>query len=303
MDASNRPLLALGLGLVAVAIGVSVVFVTGRTTPLDKLLLRLPREGRVLAEFDLATLRLAGVWKDNPLAVEGDYKQFVAATGFNYHQDLNTVLLTYGAREAHLLLRGKFDFSKFKSYAEQNGGKCDGAVCRIKGTTPGVTVGFARIDRLTMAVASSTNPDAVLSLLEDPRVPVPLRRPAEPVWFLLPKALLNEQLLPPAAAVFATAALECAPVFLALGRDKEQMQARLDATCQSTEQATQAVRELQAATTMLTRVISKETRTVDPATLSGMLTQGQFRNEGNRLLGVWPIEQAFAEAVLGGGGK
>ena len=298
--ASKRPVVAIAAALIAVAIGVGVVFLTGRTQPLETLMLRLPREGRVLARFDLDSLRNAGVLKPDSLSVEGDYKQFVAATGFHYQRDLNTVLLTYGAREAHMLLRGKFQFARFQRYAEQNGGTCDGSVCRIKGTTPGVTVGFARIDRRTLAVTSSTNADAILALLADPRVPVPLETPADPVWFLLPKAVLSEQLLPPATTVFATAALECAPAFLALGREQQQLQARLDATCQSTEQAVQAVRELQAATTMLTRVIGRENKSPDPATLSRILTTGEFRNEGGRLRGTWPLDPAFVESLLGG---
>ncbi len=298
--ALKRPVAVIAAALIALAVSAGVAILTRRTTPLETLLLRLPREGRVLARFDLASLRRAGVLKPNALSVEGDYKQFAAATGFHYQQDLDAVLLTYGAREAHMLLRGNFQFGKFQRYAEQNGGKCDGSVCRIKGTTPGVIVGFARIDRQTMAVTSSTNADAIHSLLEDPRVPVPLETPADPVWLLLPKAVLSEQLLPPAATVFATAALECAPAFLALGREQEQLRARLEATCQSTEQAVQAVRELQAATTMLTRVISRETQGADPASLSGMLTKGEFRNEGSRLRGAWPLDPAFVESLLGG---
>lgn len=284
---------------VAAAVAGFLVWRSRQVAPIERLVRRLPREDRVLASFDLAALRRAGFLAPASRPPEQEYRQFVEGTGFDWQRDLDTVTLAYGRQEAHVFARGRFSMERFRGYATTRGGACGGGVCRVAGTTPGVTIGFAQIDAATLAVASSTDKDAILALLAEPKGQPPLPPAMHPVWFLLPKSVTKEQLLPPAAAMFATAAVECEPVYLGVGPAKTAFAARLDATCPSTAQARQAVRELQAATTMLQRMVAREQPAGAESSLAGILTRGEFQAEENRLLGTWPVTQAFVQSLLG----
>jgi hypothetical protein len=300
--ANRRILLAAGIGVALIA-GAAWFWRTRTATPVAELLRRLPREDRVIASIDVSTLRRAGLLKTLTGAQpEADYQQFVAATGFDYLRDLETLLIAYGKSEALLFVRGRFDLTRLRRYAETSGGSCSGSLCRVKGTTPGVTIGFASIDSSTLAVASSTDPDAINVLLSPQPGPLPIEPQPQPIWFLLPPALLKDGILPPRMTMFATAALECEHVYVAIGAREaggggDGFQARLKATCQSAEQAQQAVRELQAATTMIRRVLAREQKQPDPADLTGILTKGEFQANENRISGSWPIDKAFVESL------
>jgi hypothetical protein len=50
-------------------------------------------------------------------------------------------------------------------------------------------------------------------------------------------------------------------------------------------------------------MMEREHRKPDPADLSGVLAAGAFRNEGQRVLGYWPIERVFVQTVLGFGDR
>ena len=286
----------------AVLVGGLLYWRSQSFTPVAELLRRLPREDRVIASFDVSTLRRAGLLQAlTATQPEADYQKFVQATGFDYLRDLDTLLVAYGKQEEILFVRGSFDLSRLRNYATQNEGACSGSICRVKGSTPGVTIGFARVDGRTLAVASSNNPNAIDLLLAPQPGALPIEPQPEPIWLLLAPAMLKDNLLPPRMAMFATAALECDHAYLALGtRSNDEgnaFQARLQATCQSETQARQALRELEAATTMLTRVLAREQKQPDPADLSGILTQGKFQAEGNRISGTWPIDKAFVESL------
>ena len=48
----------------------------------------------------------------------------------------------------------------------------------------------------------------------------------------------------------------------------------------------------------IAEMIAREHQHPNPADLSGVLAAGSFRGEGRRVVGYWPIDQAFVESVL-----
>ncbi|MBI3679957.1 MAG: hypothetical protein HY235_06115 [Acidobacteria bacterium] len=264
---------------------------------------QLPRTDRVIGYLDVQALRRAGVLKlltgDKPVE-EPEYRQFVAETGFDYRSNLDAVFVSYSRQETHLWLEGRFDFSRLVAYVKQHGGSCPDH-CRIESSTPGRRISFFRLRAHTLAMASSPDPDAVNKLLERP-VTEPLgETPRQPVWFLLPpSALRDESLLPAATRTFADALSQADRVYLAFGPKGERFEAFLEARCRNDEQAAQAARELQAATTLLNRMLRRQNQTPDARDLSGVLTRGEFQAEGAKLRGVWPLERMFIESLAGG---
>src|SRR5262249_33430855 len=117
---------------------------------------------------------------------------------------------------------------------------------------------------------------------------------------LVPAAVLkDESYLPAGTRMFGAALAEADRVTLAFGLKDDRIEASLEARCKNDERARQAMRELQASTTLLNRMIAREKQTPNPRDLSGVLTKGEFRTEGPKVIGTWPIERVFLESLGG----
>lgn len=296
----------LALAGVIAAAGVFFLLRWQRTPSPGELYARIPQDGRVITFIDVRVLRMGGILdllaggKSGP--EEPDYRQFVADTGFNYKRDLDQLLIASVKGETHAWLNGRFDYSKLEAYARKQGGACASGVCRLSGSTPGRYLSFSRYRAHTIAFASSADPEAVKRLLAEPSALPQPSLPPQPVWFVLPTAVLkDESLLPTGTHTFATALTDAQRVTLALGPREQRFEAFLDVSYQNPDQARQAMRELQAATTLLQRMIAREHKEPNDRDLSGILTKGEFRAEGARLSGKWPIERAFLESLTAPG--
>jgi roadblock/LC7 domain-containing protein len=74
--------------------------------------------------------------------------------------------------------------------------------------------------------------------------------------------------------------------------------ARLNVRCRNPQEASDIAAQLTGATTLLQKMIALEHQRPNPADLSGVLAAGSFRGEGRRVVGYWPIDQAFVQSVL-----
>jgi hypothetical protein len=87
---------------------------------------------------------------------------------------------------------------------------------------------------------------------------------------------------------------------LAFAPEGQGLAARLEVRCRNQQDAADMASQLTRTTSLLREMMEREHRKPDPADLSGVLAGGTFRNEGQRVLGYWPIERAFVQNVLGG---
>ncbi|MBL8228191.1 MAG: hypothetical protein JNL98_06925 [Bryobacterales bacterium] len=287
------------------AIAVAVYWrYTQRPLPDAELLGRLPLAGRVVVRLDVAALRSSGLLDSLAGAAnieEADYKQFVAETGFNYRRDLDTVLLSHSPNEASFLLTGRFQWSRLQAYAAKQGGSCSNGICRVKSSTPGRNVSFARINSCTLAMASSIETDAARTMLAPPAPIVDTEYPSAPVWFVIPsERLQDEKILPTGTRMFATALGNPERLTLSIGPQGNGFTATLSARYPSIENAAQTLIEMNAATKLLQRLLRLEHKEPNPRDLTGVLNKGEFRVEGSRLTATWPIERVFFENLLGG---
>lgn len=265
---------------------------------------RLPLAGRVIVRIDVAALRASGLLEalaGSANIEEADYKGFLNDTGFDYRRDLDTVLLSHSPTEVSFLLTGRFQWSKLEAYAQKQGGSCSGGLCRVKGSTPGRMVSFARINGSTLAMASSIEPDAARTMLAPPAPVVDTEYPNDPLWFVIPtERLRDEKILPTGTRMFATALGSPERLTLAIGAKGSAFVATLSARYPSVEQAAQTLIEMDAATKLLQRLLRLEHKEPNPRDLTGVLSKGEFRVEGGRLTASWPIERVFFESILGG---
>lgn len=265
--------------------------------PRGEQLARLP-QNRLRLAIDVQALRTAGIIEKfaGKSAEEPEYLAFVKETGFDYKKDLDLVLASYSAEETLAFLTGNFDWSSLRHYAATHGGACDGDTCRMPASTPGRRLSFARLASSQIAFASSADSEAVTKLTRSSGAK-PSLPPSQPIWFLIPPDLLKDtSVLPGAARMFATALSTSREVLIAIDGTAAGYQARLEAECETPEQATQMARELQAATTVLQRTMPP---TKGPQTLSGILSAGKFSSENTKITGLWPIDAGFFDAIAG----
>lgn len=264
----------------------------------SELLTRLP-QSRLIAAINLQALRASGVLEllGGKTAEEPDYKQFVSETGFNYRTDLDHVLAAISGEETLAFLTGRFDWNKLNEYAVKHGGKCVSGVCSMDGSKPQRKISFTRVRSTILAFASSSDSDAVTKVGKPLRTAVALPAVSRmPIWLSIPPAMLRDgSAVPTGARMFATAVAEADEVSMGIGAEGDHFLASLEAICKTADQATQARRELEAATTLLQRMLAREKQQPSVKDLSGVLTLGAFSTDGARLTARWPIEKVFFE--------
>jgi hypothetical protein len=289
-------LLVLAVACAAIAAGV-VLYRTWSVSQ-GALLRRLPSDGAVIVSVDFGELRRAGILRifgGSKVAQEAEYRAFVAQTGFDYLNDLDSALISFHPSGTYFLLRGRFNWKTLQEYAAREGGNCRDSFCRVAGSAPGRKISFFPLRKNVMALAVSAEASAALKLQTvGPRLG---EVPDDPVWSLIPIAALKQNGgLPPATAVLAQALDGARSVVLAAGPEGTRVAVRLDATCGSAALAVDLATRLRDITAHLRDAVT----TPDPKDLGGVLAAGAFEQKDVHVLGRWPVERDFLESLAGG---
>jgi hypothetical protein len=173
----------------------------------------------------------------------------------------------------------------------------------MAGSRPERRISFLPLRGDLMAMAVGPRPDAAVSLSRKPDSPRSIDIPEDPLWIsIAPAALRNFEKLPAGTRSFARAMQGADQVRLSLSAAAGgAFEARLLVQCPSDRDAAALRKHLEQTTEMLRKMIAREGQTPNPADLSGVLTGGVFRQQGARVEGRWPVQQAFVDSILGGG--
>lgn len=287
---------------VAVAVGVTFWYRARAISPAD-LLKRLPTANAMVLYVDFDALRRGGVLQlldGSKTGQDPEYKNFVAATGFNYTRDLDTAAVAFAPAGKYLLLRGRFDWPKLEAYVKSQQGQCANSVCRMVGSTPERRISFFPLRSSVMAMAVSTDDFAAQRLATPGSGPDP-EVPHAPLWLSIPPSVLrSSENLPEGTRMFAHSIDRADTVSLELAPEGNRLAARLNVLCRTDQDATEVAAQLGRITSLLRELIQREHQTPNSADLSGVLTSGSFRAQGRRVSGYWPIERKFVENMLGG---
>jgi hypothetical protein len=170
------------------------------------------------------------------------------------------------------------------------------------GSAPERRISFFPVRSTLMALAVSQDGSAALRLNSVAAGPDP-EVPRAPVWLWVPTSVLKSaDNLPAGTRMFARGMERAETVMLALASEDHRLAARLEVRCRNPQDAAEMASQLTGATSLLREMIEREHQKPNPADLSGVLTSGSFRGEGRRVFGYWPIERAFVENMLAGGG-
>jgi len=298
-----RPWQLAALVVVLCAGALAVIFWV-RTRPAKDVrsqLSRLPVGTGSIAYVDIATLRRSGIMsllEQNSVAEEADYRAFVNATGFDWRQDLDTVMLAFRQDERFILATGRFDWPKISRYAKAAGGACENSLCRVSSTRADYTISIMAIRTGVLAMAVSTDRYAA-RILTDTSAPPRIDPPTDPAWLYLPKAALQPDEKTPAGLGSVLGALAASEhAFLSVGGTVAQIEVRLMADCAEPGTAEKIATRLQDNTMLLKNLIAREGKAPSEDDLSGVLTAGQFGYRDRQVTGRWPVARKFLEKIV-----
>jgi hypothetical protein len=268
-----------------------------------RLLSTLPTEGGTLLYIDASLLRQSGMLEllaGSKAAEEADYRKFVEQTGFNYRTDLDAVAAAFVRGSAYFALRGRFQWKQLAGYAEAQGGECHYLVCTMAGSSLDRNISFFPVTTEVLALAVSAQPRAAVDI--GPRSEsMPGLNPAEPLWMSFPPSAFGDlKSFPAGTRSFISPLAAARRVTFAAGPKGGRLELRLEVACSSPAAAADLVRQLSGTTDLLRKMIQRDNLTPNPSDLSGVLVAGTFQQKQDIVIGSWPIERGFVEALADG---
>jgi hypothetical protein len=263
------------------------------------LLSRFPAEDALAMSVDFTALRKVGLLVDSKMALEPEYKQFLDRTGFDYRRDLDSVAGSFSRSGNFFIARGRFHWAKLREYAVREGGSCYQDLCRMQGSKPERHISFLPLRGDAIALAVSTN-DLAATLLTKTGQPVTAAIPAAPVWLSVPGAELRRQdALPPGMHLMLSALTSADRVIVTLGPVGDGIEAHMDATCRTQDDARILTSQLRTTTALLKEALTRDKKAPDDE-VATLLTAGSFDQTDRRVTGRWPVRKSLLDALTAG---
>jgi hypothetical protein len=263
------------------------------------LLSRFPAEDALAMSVDFAALRKAGLLDESKTSLEPEYKQFLDGTGFDYKRDLDSVVASFSRSGSFFIARGRFRWAKLREYAAREGGSCYQELCRMQGSKPERHISFLPLRDDAIALAVSTN-DLAATLLTKTGQPVTAAIPSAPVWLSVPGAELRRQdALPPGMHLMLSALTSADRVVITLGTAGPGIEAHMEATCRTQDDARILASQLRTTTALLKEAIARDKKAADDE-VATLLTAGSFDQTDRRVTGRWPVRKSLLDALTAG---
>jgi hypothetical protein len=263
----------------------------------------LPRDRSTHVYIDVDALRRGGLLDlvaGSSAAEEPDYRRFVDQTGFDYRTDLDAVAAGFTGGDVYLALRGRFDWKHLAKYARDQRGKCVNVTCDMPASTPDRHISFYPLESNVLALAV-TRLDRDVTMIGPSQWPHPPQLPPEPVWISAPSfAFTDVNNLPAGTHAFLSPLAQAQNIVFAIGPDGNRLQIRLDVACANPESAAALAAQLTSTTAYLKKMLERDHKTPNAGDLSGVLVAGAFQQKDQRVVGTWPVERAFVEALATG---
>ena len=274
------------------------------SSPYDaaRLISTLPTEKATVVYLDTAELRRGGMLAllaGSKAAEEPDYRKFVDETGFDYRTDLDALAAAFVDNRFYATLRGRFRWNQLTAYAESQGGECHYSVCTMLGSTAERNISFYPLKSDVLALAVSTDPRAVSSIGTGGKLQTSV--PRDPFWISVPSAVFNRtDAFPAGTRAFLSPLAHAEKVTFAAGPQGDRLQLRVEVACATPEAAAELVKQFSGVTGLLRSMIEREHMTPNPRDLSGVLVAGTFEQRQSTVIGTWPVERGFVEALASG---
>jgi hypothetical protein len=295
------------LAILVVAVCVAAVAVARWwrvSSPYDagRLISALPADRATVVYLDTEQLRRSGMLAllaGSKAVEEPDYLKFVNDTGFDYRTDLDALAVAFVDNRVFATLRGRFRWKQLTAYAENQGGECHYSVCTMLGSTADRNISFYPLKSDVLAMAISTDPRAVTNIGPGGHLQMPV--PVAPFWISVPAATFNRlDSFPSGTRAFLSPLAHAEKVIFSAGPQGNRLQLRLEVTCATPDAAAELVKQFSGVTGLLKNMIEREHMTPNPRDLSGVLVAGTFEQRHSTVIGTWPVERGFVEALASG---
>lgn len=268
------------------------------------LLSRFPAEDALAVGIDVAALRRSGLLGASTMRLEPEYKEFLDGTGFDYRRDLDSVTASFAHSGNYFIARGRFNWAKLREYVAHSGGSCYRDLCRVQGSRPERRISFVPLRESLLgddaiALAVSTN-DLAATLLMKTGQPITTAIPSAPVWISVPGSELGRQSSLPEGMRLMLSSLRAANrVLITLGPGAHGIEAHMEATCRTQDDARALASQLRATTSMLKQALTHES---NPASdeVANLLVAGSFDHADRRVTGTWPVKKSLLDALTSG---
>jgi len=262
----------------------------------------LPTDRATVVYLDAGELRRSGMLEllaGSKAAEEPDYRKFVDETGFDYRNDLDVLAASFAENQVYATLRGRFQWKQLTAYAESQGGECHYTLCTMPGSSVERKISFFPLKSDVLALAVSNDPRAVASIGAGGRPQAPV--PRDPFWISVPAAVFNRpDAFPAGTRAFLSPLAHAEKVTFAAGPQGDRLQLRLEVACATPEAAAGLVKQFSGMTGLLKSMIEREHMTPNPRDLSGVLVAGTFEQRQSTVIGTWPVDRGFVEALASG---
>ncbi len=290
------------VALCAVAVAVARWWRVSLRFDAARMVSALPAEKATVVYLDAEELRRSGLLQllaGSKAAEEADYRKFVDETGFDYRTDLDALAASFGENRFYATLRGRFRWKQLTAYAESQGGECHYSVCTMLGSAADRNISFYPLKSDVLALAVSSDPRAVSNIVSG--VKLRLGVPHDPFWISVPAAAFDRlDAFPAGTRAFLSPLAHAEKVLFAAGPQGDRLQLRLEVTCATPEAAAELVKQFSSVTGLLKSMIEREHMTPNPRDLSGVLVAGSFEQRQSTVIGTWPVERGFVEALASG---
>lgn len=269
------------------------------------LLLRLPDQDEgVHLYLNVKGLRASGLLEliaGSRAAEETEYKRFVEETAFDYREDLDAILASFRDERSSFLLRGRFRWEQIRSYAAANDATCVNGFCRLETSRPGRWVSLYMVFPDVMSIAFSNSGWAATATMQQRQEPPDYFIPPQPFWIRLPSRVLSSEVsLPAGARIFGSTLKAARRVTFGVGASDGRFQIEMTAIFPAKSDAAQARQHLEQMTGYLKKMIAQERAQPSVRDLSGVLIRGKFEQQDRRVVGQWPVERDFLNALAEG---
>jgi hypothetical protein len=306
----------LAAGLVAICVAIIAVLEWRQSNKIydpATLLQCLPQDRSAHLYLDVDALRASGLLDlvaGSKASEEADYRHFVDATGFDYRVDLDAVAAAFSGGNAYFAVRGHLEWDRLSAYALAQGGRCRNAICVMPATQPHRFISFYLLKPDVLALAASSDESGIYMVApakwtQPPQVPVAALWISTPAFVYANPSALPEGthafLSPLAQAQNTTFSLGPAtPGRVALPGINQSYVLRMEAKCASPKDAAQLGHQLDAATDLLRKMLSRDKQTPSPSDLAAVLAGGHFDVQQERVDATWPIDGRFVRSLLSG---
>lgn len=269
----------------------------GATLPV--LIQHLPGQNAAMGFASVEALRQSGMLKPDatPSAREPEYETFIRKSGFNWENDLDSIVWSFTSDARFFFVTGRFDWARLQEFVKEEGGECRDEFCTISGSQPDRQISFFPWRNNVMALAVSQDRYAADRLRLEYRHGIAATE--APFWLhLTGTALKDADPLAPGLKGFLRLLERTQHATIYLVPKDDAFSLELRAQCENADVASSLGADFTKLTEWLNQLLKIEKQEPSDAEFASVLATGKFAANGTIVEGSWPVSRNFLLSLI-----